>query len=122
MTLDAFLLLLDRFTCCSGTLAGLVRTRDTESIQLATRKLADATLALQQAMPKALVLLDHGAPAMRDAFRARIEATMHEVKVGAELSDLQATTAASRLAFLAQASGADLSYANNGQIGLGARY
>jgi hypothetical protein len=112
MTLDAFSVLLDRFAGASATLTGLVHTR----------KLADATLALQQAMPKALVQLEHCSPAIREAFKVRLEAAAQDSKIGAELSDLQAASATSRLAFLAQASGADLSYANNGQLGLGARY
>ena len=122
MTLDAFSVLLDRFAAASATLTGLVHTRDADNIQLASRKLADATLALQQAMPKALVQLEHCSPAIREAFRVRLEAAAQDSKIGAELSDLQAASANSRLAFLAQASGADLSYANNGQLGLGARY
>jgi hypothetical protein len=122
MTLDAFSVLLDRFAGASATLTGLVHTRDADGIQLASRKLADATLALQQAMPKALVQLEHCSPAIREAFKVRLEAAAQDSKIGAELSDLQAASATSRLAFLAQASGADLSYANNGQLGLGARY
>ena len=122
MTLDAFSVLLDRLASASATLSGLVQTRDADSIQLASRKLADATLAVQQAMPKALVQLDHCGPAIREAFKVRLEAAAHDAKVGAELSDIQAASATSRLAFLAHASGADLSYANNGQLGLGARY
>ena len=122
MTLDAFSVLLDRFAAASATLTGLVHTRDAESIQLASRKLADATLALQQAMPKAIVQLQHCSREIREAFTVRLEAAALDSKVGAELADLQAISATRRLSFLAQASGADLSYANNGQLGLGARY
>lgn len=121
MTLEDFAPLLDRYSACGKQLADHVATRDTNAIEQASRKLADMTLVFQHALPRVHALLATVPAHARQAWATRIEAAAFAVNVGAHLSDLNAHTAAARLAVLAQASGADLCYAENGQLGIRAR-
>ena len=121
MTLENFSPLLDRYAACGKQLADSVATRDTTAIEQASRKLADMTLVFQQALPNVLSLLATIPAHAKQEWTTRLEAAAFAVNVGVNLSDLNASTAAARLALLAQASGADLSYAKNGQLGLSAR-
>lgn len=121
MTLDNLAALLDRYSASSQHLAAMVATRDTNAIEAASRQLADMTLRFQQALPHIKPLLARAPANVRADWRERLQAAAQDANVGAALSDLNANTATARLAVLAQASGADMAYAKNGQLGLGPR-
>lgn len=121
MTLENLAALLDRYAASGQQLARLIEGRDTDAIDAASRQLADLTLKFQQALPQITALLAKAPASVRADWHARLHAAAHEVKVGQALSDLNANSATARLALLAQASGADVSYAKNGQLGLGPR-
>jgi hypothetical protein len=118
MTLDELAVLLDRCADSGKHLSEQVASGDTEQIRIATKRLTNAALALNRAMPLVGALLAPCPPAVRVKWLELISAAAYPLKVGAEIASLGAARVTNQLSALAQASGANLGYASNGRLSL----
>lgn len=116
MTLEQFSQAVDHCAAAGQELAQAVAGTDTHRIDAATQALSLRVLDVQRALPEALFSLQAASPGIRRAWRERVAAAAHSLKIGTELSTLNAVAASARYAALALISGADLSYTSSGQL------
>jgi len=116
MTLEQFSQVVDHCAAAGKELAQAVAGADTHRIDAATQALSLRVLDVQRALPRALPGLQAASPDIRRAWRERVAAAAHSLKIGAELSTLNTVSASARYAALARISGADLSYTPSGQL------
>ncbi|VCU69907.1 hypothetical protein PIGHUM_01972 [Pigmentiphaga humi] len=115
-SLDAFASLLDRCAEAGRQLSQAVAGTDTGAIDAATQALGQYVLEVQRTLPQLAPAIESLPADLRAAWREQLAQALQPIKVGTEISTLQAAAASARLAALARLSGADMAYTGTGQL------